>query len=765
MMLCRSAGLLVSVVICLILEGEGWITPPFALHSPSCHRLQPGLRTSACRAIRLINAGLFGDVADELRPALEAALEKEGWEIREKDVSKMDVLYRWNPKARMLQLVDFTQRASSSTNPPRWIKIEPEKEAAAQPERPLSTREGQGVHLKVEAANINEKPKPESASVNENYRPKWGDDDGQAEKDYFKRSGLGYSLSPMTFEEVITKAKTLSSDLSVQVLLLGGTDPPGRKKTHNGFDLSKSIRDVPDGIFVCCLSGLPIFATSDLSPKTLSSDWLMFGRPISPDHVLLIEGDDGARDPRVEVLCAKSKCHLGYYTAKDGFCISASTLDLKETSKMDPGSGTNNDRSLGTFKSTWKPPDPTDPATAANSVGSPKPEEKLYRPKWGVEDGPRSEAKRSALGYSLTPMTFEEVIGRAKLLKSDLSVLVLLQGKSDPPGLKLTHNGYDLSESSRDLPEGLFACCISGLPLFASSDLSPATESSGWLIFRRPLSPDHLLLIDPELDEDTRDPHIEVLDAKSRCHLGHYFGKEGFRINASVLNFIPVEQAAEGTDLLSTPVSYRSLEKFEQSDSSGPSVQFLREILTSRTTTKQVVLGGGPFHELEVALRRLPGVVRTALGYAGGNSRNPSYEDVNSGATGHAEVVMVEFDSTVLEPRVLIECFLELHVPTKILAYGRRAKIGGWHRSCIFVHRKDFELLDTVQQAIDACRMALGQDLSTVVYEMDDPVDDGDWFWPDTEQQQLQDELREEKSAEELATLSIPEWLEQYAKR
>jgi methionine-S-sulfoxide reductase len=419
----------------------------------------------------------------------------------------------------------------------------------------------------------------------------------------------------------------------------------------------------------------------------------------------------------------------------------------------------------------WKLPDDYDPQKTTVTIDVPSQEdEDSYSPKWGEEESLiNHEIRRSALGFSLTPMSFEDVINRAKTLSSNLSVNVLLQGKTEPYGRKLTHNGFDLSGSVHDIPEGVFVCAISGLPLFTASDLDISTAASGWLIFRRPISQDHVLLVEPDLGE-TRDPHMEVLDAKSKCHLGNFFGKQGFSINACALNFIPVEQAAAAESFLneesflSSPVSYRSLENVEQSGASSHSLQVLRDVVSTRTVTKTVVLCGGPFQEIGAALRRLPGVVRTVVGYAGGATMNPTYDEVSRGETGHAEAVLVEFDPTVLEPHVLIQCFMMLHDPAKIRAYGKRTVDIGQHRSCIVLADRDSKFVIAIRKAIDDHAKKQKQELSTTLYEMDGS-NGKPWFWPAEERFQHFDEPQKLKSRDESITLSIPEWIDEYARR
>jgi hypothetical protein len=95
-------------------------------------------------------------------------------------------------------------------------------------------------------------------------------------------------------------------------------------------------------------------------------------------------------------------------------------------------------------------------------------------------------------------------------------------------------------------------------------------------------------------------------------------------------------------------------------------------------------------------------------------------------------------------------------------AFGKRTMDVGQHRSCILVSKNDIDILSSVQQALNECRMQVGQELSTAVYDMDSS--DTDRFWPAELHHQLHDESQDHNSAEELTTLTIPEWLNQYSR-
>ena len=91
------------------------------------------------------------------------------------------------------------------------------------------------------------------------------------------------------------------------------------------------------------------------------------------------------------------------------------------------------------------------------------------------------------------------------------------------------------------------------------------------------------------------------------------------------------------------------------------------------------VLGGGCFWCIDAVFRCLKGVAKSECGYAGGDTKNPTYYDVASGQTGHAEVVRVTFDETVLPVETLLEIFFLIHDPTTLNRQG--ADVGTQYRS------------------------------------------------------------------------------------
>jgi peptide methionine sulfoxide reductase MsrA len=94
----------------------------------------------------------------------------------------------------------------------------------------------------------------------------------------------------------------------------------------------------------------------------------------------------------------------------------------------------------------------------------------------------------------------------------------------------------------------------------------------------------------------------------------------------------------------------------------------------------------------DAEVRRLPRVITTETGYAGGITTSPTYGDVCEIETQDAEVIKEKFDPVVLKPRILVDCFLALNDRTKVRAMGKHAAGTGQYRSCIFVVNNEMEI-------------------------------------------------------------------------
>jgi len=105
---------------------------------------------------------------------------------------------------------------------------------------------------------------------------------------------------------------------------------------------------------------------------------------------------------------------------------------------------------------------------------------------------------------------------------------------------------------------------------------------------------------------------------------------------------------------------------------------------TTRGTIQKATFGAGCFWGVEAAFRQIPGVIDAAAGYEGGTLENPTYRDVCSDRTGHAEVVEVSFDPARVSYDRLLDEFFALHDPTTPNRQG--PDVGSQYRSVVFVH-------------------------------------------------------------------------------
>lgn len=116
-------------------------------------------------------------------------------------------------------------------------------------------------------------------------------------------------------------------------------------------------------------------------------------------------------------------------------------------------------------------------------------------------------------------------------------------------------------------------------------------------------------------------------------------------------------------------------------------------------TLEKALLGGGCFWCIEAVYNRVIGVESAISGYAGGARKNPSYEQICTGATGHAEVVEVTFDSEILSYDDILDIFWEIHNPTTLNVQG--ADRGTQYRSVIYYYNDEQKVkaLDSVVKA------------------------------------------------------------------
>ena len=114
---------------------------------------------------------------------------------------------------------------------------------------------------------------------------------------------------------------------------------------------------------------------------------------------------------------------------------------------------------------------------------------------------------------------------------------------------------------------------------------------------------------------------------------------------------------------------------------------------------EKATFGAGCFWGVEAAFRKQKGVKTTAAGYMGGQKENPTYEDVCTDKTGHAEVVQVEFDTAAVSYELLLDIFWKSHNPTQLNRQG--PDIGTQYRSAVFYHT------EAQKKAAEASKVAL----------------------------------------------------------
>lgn len=151
--------------------------------------------------------------------------------------------------------------------------------------------------------------------------------------------------------------------------------------------------------------------------------------------------------------------------------------------------------------------------------------------------------------------------------------------------------------------------------------------------------------------------------------------------------------------------------------------------------TEKATFGGGCFWGVEVAFRNVPGVTDTAVGYMGGTVANPTYEQVCTDRTGHAEVVQVEYDPDELSYEQLLDTFWEVHDPTQRNRQG--PDVGTQYRSAVFFHTPEQQ-----EQALASKARIQAQQADPVVTEIV-PASD---FWRAEEYHQQYLVKRDRKS-------------------
>ena len=293
----------------------------------------------------------------------------------------------------------------------------------------------------------------------------------------------------------------------------------------------------------------------------------------------------------------------------------------------------------------------------------------------------------SKSGHDITPLSQERIEELARDLTEEERTILLKKGTEPAFCGNLLDNKT----------EGMYACNLCDLPLFASD--AKFTSGTGWPSFFKPVDPDHIAY---ERDTAFGMVRTEILCARCGGHLGHVFEDgpkpTGLRycLNSASLQFY-----AKGDDL---PEAAKPIE------------------------TSVAYFAGGCFWGVEHHLQQTPGVISVVSGYQNGNTENPTYREICTGTTGHAESVKVVFDPATVTYRELLERFFWIHDPRQLNRQG--PDVGTQYRSAVFAaDAKQLEEAKAFVKEIEGQARFKGQPIVTQI-EM------ADTFWPAEEYHQ-----------------------------
>ncbi len=205
---------------------------------------------------------------------------------------------------------------------------------------------------------------------------------------------------------------------------------------------------------------------------------------------------------------------------------------------------------------------------------------------------------------------------------------------------------------------GIYVDVVSGEALFSSLD--KFDSGTGWPSFTKPIDDNK---VEEKQDESHSMTRVEVRSKKADSHLGHLFMDgptptgERYCINSASLKFIPAKKLKD-----------QGYEKYSK--------QF-----------GFATLAGGCFWGMEDIIRKIPGVLKTRVGYTGGSVKDPTYEIVKTGTTGHAEAIDIVFDPSKITYEMILDYFFRMHDPTTL--NRQEGDVGSQYRSAIFYNNEE----------------------------------------------------------------------------
>jgi len=256
--------------------------------------------------------------------------------------------------------------------------------------------------------------------------------------------------------------------------------------------------------------------------------------------------------------------------------------------------------------------------------------------------GHSMKSRQSKSGYDLTPLSPEAVAELASKLDPEAYNVTQRAGTERPFCGGLLENKK----------EGVYTCVVCGLPLFSSAH--KFESGTGWPSFYTPFDADHVV---QHIDNSHGMVRKEINCARCAAHLGHIFDDgppptgSRYCLNSTSLKF------------------------YEKGEALPPQCR-------PAQSEEVAYFAGGCFWGLEHYFQLGPGVIDAESGYMQGNVENPTYKQVGSDTTGHAETVKVVFDPKRITYRRLLEAFFAMHDPTQLDRQG--PDVGKQYRSGVW---------------------------------------------------------------------------------